>query len=303
LISAAESRPICFLHGKVVASNTSTRHTPSTLGVTNQNWLGRSQYSADPYFNGSLGDFRIYNYALSDKEISEIYQSSRSSKSEEAVAVTEEVAYDKLVGWWKLDGDASDSSGRGNDGEVMSNPQWVDGRINGALKFDGADDYVSLPIGSLISTLNRSTVMVWADFSNTGGAWQRIFDFGTDIGNYIYLSPRTDANGPMRVAITAGEGEWVDVDADSGTLASGWHHVAVVLEPGNLHIYLDGEVVASTEGWYVLSDLGVTTNNWLGRSQYMTDAYFNGSLDDLRIYNDALRKEQIAEIYKSALKP
>jgi len=59
--------------------------------------------------------------------------------------------------------------------------------------------------------------------------------------------------------------------------------------------------VASTEGWYVLSDLGSTTNNWLGRSQYTSDAYFNGSMDDFRIYNKALTGTQIAEIYKSAL--
>ncbi len=299
-IDASNNTHTLYLDGKVVAKNIGTRYTPSSLGVTTNNWLGRSQYSADPYLRGSLDDFRIYNYALSDKEISELYQ---SSKSQEALKKDEggQSYAESLVGWWKLDGDASDSSGRGNNGEVMNNPKWVDGRINGALKFDGADDYVSLPIGSLISTLNRSTVMVWVDFSNTGGAWQRIFDFGTDTGNYIYLSPRTDANGPMRVAITAGEGQWSDLDAASGTLASGWHHVAVVLEPDNLQLYLDGRDVGNTEPLYVMSDLGVTTNNWLGRSQYFTDAFFNGSLDDLRIYNDALSKEQIAEIYKSAL--
>jgi hypothetical protein len=103
------------------------------------------------------------------------------------------------------------------------------------------------------------------------------------------------------VAITANEGQWVDLDLGSGTLPSGWHHVAVVLEPGNMHLYLDGKVSASTEGWYVLKDLKTTTNNWLGRSQYSTDAYFNGSLDDLRIYNKALTGEQITEIYESEL--
>jgi len=320
-ISTTNNTHTLYLDGKVVAKNNNTRFTPSSLGATTNNWLGRSQYSHDPYFRGSLDDFRIYNYALNDDEVLKLCQGGKGQKAmvpkvkdKEKVeevpvievvviekAATESVAKDNLVGWWKLDGNAKDSSGRGNDGQAMNNPQWVDGKIGGALKFDGQDDYVSLPIGSVISGLNRSTIMVWVDFSNEGGAWQRIFDFGTDVGNYIYLSPRTDVIGPMRVAITAGEGEWVEVDADSGTLPSGWHHVAVVLEPGNMHLYLDGKVVASTEGWYVLSDLGSTTNNWLGRSQYTSDAYFNGSMDDFRIYNKALTGTQIAEIYKSAL--
>ncbi len=320
-IDAGNGTHTLYVDGKVVAKKTDARFTPSSLGSTTNNWLGRSQFSPDPYLNGLLDDFRIYNRALSDKEIMALYQIGSSRKAvvpkvkdkekiktetTSEVDVKEKVvivgvAKDNLVGWWKLDGNAKDSSGKGNDGEVMNNPQWIDGKIGGALKFDGADDYVSLPIGSIISKLERSTVMVWVDFSNEGGAWQRIFDFGTDTGNYVYLSPRTDTNGPMRVAITAGEGEWVDLDADSGTLPSGWHHVAVVLEPGNMHLYLDGKVAASTEGWYVLRDLGTTTNNWLGRSQYMSDAYFSGSMDDFRIYNTALTGSQIAEIYKSAL--
>jgi tetratricopeptide (TPR) repeat protein len=209
----------------------------------------------------------------------------------------------KLVGWWKLDGDANDSSGSGNHGTLINGPQPVAGRIGGALKFDGSDDYVDLPIGRLVSTLTRATIAVWVDFSNAGGPWQRILDFGTGTTNYIYLSPRTDTAGPMRVAITAGQGQWTELDASTGTLANGWHHVAVVLEPDNLKLYLDGKVVGSTSTLYVLSNLGVTTNNWLGRSQYSPDAYFNGSLDDLRIYNYVLGDKEIADIYQSALNP
>jgi tetratricopeptide (TPR) repeat protein len=209
----------------------------------------------------------------------------------------------KLVGWWKFDGDASDSSGSGNGGSLINGPQPVAGRIGGALKFDGSDDYVDLPIGRLVSTLTRATIAVWVDFSNAGGPWQRILDFGTGTTNYIYLSPRFDAAGPMHVGITAGQGQWTDLDASTGTLASGWHHLAIVLEPDNLKLYLDGKVVGSTPTLYVLSDLGVTTNNWLGRSQYSTDAYFNGSLDDLRIYNYVLGDKEITDIYQSALNP
>jgi len=90
----------------------------------------------------------------------------------------------KLVGWWKLDGDASDSSGSGNDGKVENGPQWVDG----ALQLDGEDDYVSLPIGSLISSLTDSTFAVWVNFEDTENPWQRIFDFGSGESANMFLT-------------------------------------------------------------------------------------------------------------------
>jgi WD40 repeat protein/serine/threonine protein kinase len=203
----------------------------------------------------------------------------------------------KIVGWWKLDGDVTDCAGSGYDGEIINGGQWVDGRIGGALQFDGEDDFVSLPIGTLLSTLNRATIMLWVNFSNEGGAWQRIFDFGTDQTNYIYVCPRTGVDGPMHTSMTTPEGKFANFDANSGTLASGWHHLAVIIEPDNLQLYLDGEVVGKTSGLYALSDLGVTTNNWLGRWQYPADAFFKGTMDDLRIYDYAMSQAEVTAVY------
>ncbi len=42
---------------------------PEDLGVTNQNWIGRSQFTADAFFNGAADDFRIYNRAMSAAEV------------------------------------------------------------------------------------------------------------------------------------------------------------------------------------------------------------------------------------------
>jgi hypothetical protein len=58
-----------YVNGSVVGTNNAMTLSPSSLGSTNQNWLGRSQYSADPYLNGRIDDFRIYNRALSASEV------------------------------------------------------------------------------------------------------------------------------------------------------------------------------------------------------------------------------------------
>jgi hypothetical protein len=61
-----------YVNGSVVGTNGNLTLSPSSLGNTNQNWLGRSQYSADPYLNGLIDDFRIYNRALSASEVSSL---------------------------------------------------------------------------------------------------------------------------------------------------------------------------------------------------------------------------------------
>ncbi|WP_177189452.1 cellulose binding domain-containing protein [Chitinophaga sp. YR573] len=58
-----------YINGVLVASNTSVTIKPATLGSTNQNYIGKSQYTADPMFKGAIDEFKIYNRALSAAEI------------------------------------------------------------------------------------------------------------------------------------------------------------------------------------------------------------------------------------------
>ena len=79
-------------------------------------------------------------------------------------------------------------------------------------------------------------------------------------------------------------------------LPTGWHHTAVVIDGTTMTatLYLDGGAVAGTSSVAVLpKDLGVTTQNWIGRSQFTADAFFNGTVDDFRIYNRALSAAEV----------
>ncbi|MGC1376374.1 MAG: LamG-like jellyroll fold domain-containing protein, partial [Anaerolineales bacterium] len=62
-----------YVNGASVATNTSMTLSPASLGATVNNWIGRSQFSGDPYLNGAIDEFRIYNRALSAAEISTLY--------------------------------------------------------------------------------------------------------------------------------------------------------------------------------------------------------------------------------------
>jgi regulation of enolase protein 1 (concanavalin A-like superfamily) len=203
-----------------------------------------------------------------------------------------------LVAYYKFDGNFNDSSGNVNHGEPNGASIVSDSYRGQVASFDGVNDYVSLPIGSLISSLTNCTFTTWVNFSNAGGSWQRIFDFGSNTTVYMFLTPRMGTTGALRFAITTGGGGTAEMRADAAnTLAIGWHHVTVTIDADSdtVKLYLDGLLVTeNTSVTLTPSDLGNTTNNWLGRSQYTADAYFYGMLDEFRIYNRALSHNEVA---------
>ena len=64
-----------YVNGAAVATNTGMTLHPSNLGNTNQNYLGKSQYSADPALQGNVDDLRIFNSGLSAAQITQLYNS------------------------------------------------------------------------------------------------------------------------------------------------------------------------------------------------------------------------------------
>jgi len=73
--------------------------------------------------------------------------------------------------------------------------------MGGALQFGGVDDYVQLPIGSMIHSLTNSTFATWVNWTGASD-WQRIFDFGSSTEVSMYLTPRNGNTGFLRFAIT-----------------------------------------------------------------------------------------------------
>ncbi|HPC94340.1 MAG TPA: discoidin domain-containing protein [Sedimentisphaerales bacterium] len=203
-----------------------------------------------------------------------------------------------LVAHYTFENNLRDVTGNGYDG---TSP-WLllygkgPGDYGQAVTFSGQGDYIELPIGSLLPTLTDCTIATLVNFSNNGNAWQRIFDFGSgSSGSYMLLCPSSNTSGPIWFAITTSGGAGESVITGPSPLPTGWHHVAVVIASASMtvQIYIDGEMVAEGPTATLPADLGVTTQNWLGRSQYEVDEYFGGALDDFRIYKRALSAAEV----------
>lgn len=273
-----------YLNGQFVASN-SLHMALSDLTDVN-NWLGRAQFN-DPMFSGSYNEFRIYDQALPGYKVFQSYAAGSEQFANPAYPdLAHRYSFNEASG-----STATDSVGGAHG--VINN-----GALSGtgALTFNGSSTYVALPINGTVSGLASITVEGWVSIAG-GSAWQRIFDFGNSSStSYMFLSP--NGSGQSRFAITtAGGTNEQRVDFTPFPTAAPVHF-AVTLDDATdtARVYLNGRLMGTNTGVTLRpADLGSTVNNWLGRSQYAADPYFNGTMNELRIYGRALTPFEAGE--------
>jgi hypothetical protein len=224
----------------------------------------------------------------------------RLYKSAPAVATPVDPGVTGLVASYAMEGDAKDSVG-GTSG-TLNSITFLDGMtgFGKAAQFNGTTGYIDLgtSFGNLISTLNSCTISTWVNYTGTGAVWQRVLDCGnggTTPQVYIMLTTRNASNLPRFVYTrTSSAGEVIATA--SNTLSVGWHHLAGVVDASTMTIalYVDGRLAqGNVAATFLPKDLGKTTQNWLGRSQWSADPYLNGAIDDLRVFNRALSAGEV----------
>jgi hypothetical protein len=192
---------------------------------------------------------------------------------------------------WQL---AYDGSSWGDWYPAGADKSTTPGRIGGALALDGVDDYVDLPDN--FPNVPEFTFAAWV-YWNGGDPWQRIFDFGQDTNSNMFLTPSDGTN--MRFAITTGgAGSELRLNAPSPLSQSEWVHVAVTLNGSQGVLYINGSAVDTQSITLTPQDV-VGENTWLGRSQYVADPTFNGSIDEVVVFDQALSASEISGIYNT----
>jgi hypothetical protein len=204
----------------------------------------------------------------------------------------------RLKAWYTFDetsgASAADASGYGNTGTVNGGAAWTSGQTENAVDLDGTNDYIALPAG-VISDADTITVAAWVNLDSVRN-WTSIFDFGSGTSTSMFLTPRNGANGKIRFAIKNNNSSEQIIEGSSALQTGGWHHVAVTLNGSTGTLYVDGvQAGSNTTMTLKPSNLGATTQNWIGRSQY-ADPYLDGRVDDFRIYSRALNSSEVARV-------
>jgi len=206
-----------------------------------------------------------------------------------------------LVGWWKLDEtsgkDAEDSSGNGNDGRLknMAGDEWTTGAVAGALEFDGNNDYVDCGNDASLNITGAVTVTAWIKLT-AAGIDQKVA--GNQDGSAGGYKMTVFSNNKVEFEIRdSGNNAVLNRDEPGGTvLTTGvWYHVAGVYSQGNyIRTYVDGNLDRPMSTASVLGSTSGTLK--LGCEPFSPLYFFNGLLDDVRIYNCALSAEEIAQL-------
>ena len=267
--------------------------TDSTAENASNLDIGRTQDAY--YLEGIIDHVRLYSNELTQAQVSWLYNRGAP------------------LAYWKFNdcqgSTAYDASGNGYNGTITpqslgntaagncdsgtTTEMWDDGtngKRNASLGFDGSDDYVNVSNDTKL-TFNSSS----QDFSIF--AWVKRATSNTD--DYIISKEDGVDNGWTMFIDSANDQVTCSVDAtnissSTAITDTNWHHVGCTIDrEGNGQVYIDGHPDGSA-----VSASGITMTNSgdikIGSRAYsQTDTYFDGQIDDLRIFNYALTKQQV----------
>ena len=180
---------------------------------------------------------------------------------------------------------------------------------NGTVALDGTSGFVYLP-NDIISSYTSVTFEVWAT-PNSNPTWARLFDFGNNQGGpgtggaggtggnglqWFYLCLNDGVSGSYRLDINPGQALTGPQPA-----AGVYHMLACTIDAvaKTAALYDNGQIVAyATNFTATPQGVGPTFNDYIGRSQF-PDPYFNGSIDEFRIYNNSLTPVQAEADYEA----
>ncbi len=212
---------------------------------------------------------------------------------------------DGLVGYWSFDEGSGnkvyDKSGNGNDGSLLpsgSGPIWTAGKFGSALQFDGTDDYVEVSNPGSINGISKVlTVSVWIKPTSGNQGNHIIDDINGAFGNGGWLFRLNGVAFPYGLSLEYwqnGASSYTGaVTASNVLLNNEWYYLTGVININQnyIKIYVNGEEKASNT-----ASGQIGPHNDPFRISYpdwgVSGTYFNGLIDEVRIYNKALTPDQ-----------
>ena len=207
-----------------------------------------------------------------------------------------------LVAHYPFSGNANDASGNGHHGTAYGATITVDrfGNPNSAFTFDGIDDSVLVPDHPQLDGMNALTLSLWVrtdrvdHMTEVLNKWVAgdsplvgVYNMGIDTGGQTAFQYCTDDAYVIKISE-------VTLGTDS------WHHIAGVYTGAEGSIYIDGSLAAlSRDDPDALGPLhSIADDLLIGAGNLRGDLihFFNGSIDDVRIYDRALSSAEIGDL-------
>tara|TARA_R110000751_G_scaffold169738_1_gene276366 strand:+ start:327 stop:1862 length:1536 start_codon:yes stop_codon:yes gene_type:complete len=303
-----------YANGSLVSSGTTAGSHGSMYAGTAEVQIGAQEFvGARAFFDGNIGDVRIYDSALTAAEILAVADNTAATYYPYFSGFTESFdTYADLALWMPFTSDETpdyiDKGPIGNDGSqttASSQPTWssADG---GVYDFDGVDDFID--IDTTIADLAATTVGSWTSWVNISDATpsdrQYPIAFGdANVNNVIGLN--IEADGKLR-ALSAPNG-WLLLTDSSVMSSNTWQFLSLTQNGTSPVLYVDGVAVAQTfavsiDKTFWFSDNGGIDTARVGAIKNFSNPelkFVEGYIDDVRIYSTALTATEVLAIYNN----
>jgi hypothetical protein len=202
-----------------------------------------------------------------------------------------------LLGWWPFNGNANDESGNGNNGTVNGATLTADrfGVADKAYVFDGVDDFIKV---NQLYDLEQRTVNLWflgLELFQSGNSAYQILNVDTQILQYGLTSLQIE-NNTLHL-FGGGEQFPFTIPIDSNS----WYMVTTTRDLSSVKYYLNGIFIGASVSGTVTSTSNDNPNLLIGVDRAETVQFFNGSIDDIGIWNRALSACEIQDLYNAQL--
>jgi glucose/arabinose dehydrogenase len=194
------------------------------------------------------------------------------------------------LGFDELSGTSvTDSSGTGNNGTILGAARTVAGRFNGALSFDGVNDWVTIPDSPSLDLTGELTLEAWVRPTvAASGAWRTVL-LKEQPGNLAYaLYGNSDNARPSGYVFTGGSEQ--GLRGTAALAANTWTHLATTYGGGQLRLYVNGTQVASRA---LTGQIPTSADALRIGGNSVWPEWFQGQIDEVRVYNRALSAAQV----------
>lgn len=289
-----------FIDGSVQTTTQDTQENPESVGTFDNNPRIGAKFnngSVDGYYNGDIDDFRIYDRRLSKPEIDALVALTSPSGFEVTERDTPTLikgARDKggAISRYEFENDVTDSWGQLD--ATNNGATFVDGVYGQAADFGGTSDNIVAPGSSIRPVLNSGqyAISLWIKSSDTNVATASVLEITASSGLHGLQFNATE-NGEVRY-FDGGTSDQLEF-TDTSVTNNEWHNIVAVVDAfsDNRQLYMDGVIRDSGTKTYSnqsASDL------YIGSRTDSTD-FFQGQIDDVRIYDRALDPIEAERLY------
>ena len=203
-----------------------------------------------------------------------------------------------VVGVWLMDGTANDYSGEGQDGAILGNPAWGDGKIGGALELDG-ETHVEVPDSDATRVGTSHSATVWIKPNGVVGDWSRLVGKGAAGPRNFGLWRENAGFLLYQIYADGGNGNaWDNGNAVTQAPLDEWTHMAGTYDGTEMILYVNGAPVFTTA--FDLEPLTSEDPLTFGAAVAM-HGWFLGSIDEIGVFKSVLSEEDVNTIMNDGL--